>query len=373
MAEDYYALLGVGRDASEEEIKRAYRRRARELHPDANGGDPEAAERFKEVATAYETLRDPERRRRYDLFGPEDARQMAGGGPDLSDLFGAGLDDLFGSFFGGGVRAGARRGPARGADIEATLELSFEEAVFGGKHEVRVRTAVPCDDCGATGARRGTTPVRCATCHGTGEVRRVRQSLLGQMVTAAPCPTCRGTGETIPTPCPTCRGEGRRLEERPYPIDVPAGVDDGTTLRYQGFGAAGLRGGPPGDLFVRLRVRPHERFRRRDHDLVLTLPVAMTQAALGADISVPTLEGEETVHLAPGTQSGLVLRLRGHGVPYVQARGRGDLLVEVVVEVPTNLSAEQEELLRKLAALRNEAVAAPEEGGLLSRLRARRH
>lgn len=376
MATDYYELLGIAKGASDDEIKRAYRRRARELHPDANGGDARSEEQFKQVAVAYETLRDPERRRRYDMFGPEAARGAGAGGngaADLSDLFGSGgIGDLFESFFGGAPR-GARQGPARGADVETVLEVAFEEAVFGGKHEVHVRTAVACETCGGSGARPGTTATRCNTCQGTGEVRRVRQSLLGQMVTAAPCPACQGSGETVSSPCQSCRGEGRRIEERPYTIDVPAGVDDGSTLRYPGYGGAGPRGGPAGDLYVRLRVRPHSRFRRSDHDLRTTVRVAMTQAVLGTELSIETLDGDETVRVPPGTQSGLVLRLRGRGVPYVQARGRGDMLVEVVVEVPSELPPEQEELVRQLAELRGEAVSPPEEGGLFHRLRSRRH
>lgn len=376
MATDYYALLGVGRNANEDEIKRAYRRLARELHPDANGGDPATEERFKEVTLAYETLRDPERRRRYDMFGPEAVRGAgAGGGPDVSDVFGGGgLGDLFDAFFGqapfggAGGAGGGRGGPAQGGHAEVAIELSFEEAVFGGAREVAVRIPVTCATCAGSGARPGTTPARCSACQGTGEIRRVRQSILGQMVTASPCPRCRGAGQVIESPCPDCRGDGRRTEERTYTVDIPAGVDQGQTLRLPGRGPAGARGGPPGDLYVHLAVVPHERFRRSGYDLVHTLHLPMTQAALGAQLTLATLDGDEDMEVPPGTQTGRVFRLRGRGVPHIQARGRGDLLVEVVVETPEGLSPEQEDLLRQLAAQRGEEVA-PADSGFLRKIR----
>ncbi len=369
MPGDYYELLGVHRDANEDEIKRAYRKLARELHPDANGGDASAAERFKEVSVAYETLRDPERRRRYDLFGAE--TPGAGGGPE--DVFAGGLGDIFEAFFGqqGGQRSG-RRGPGRGADAQAVVELAFEEAVFGGDTTVTVRVPTTCQDCAGSGARPGTTPVRCTSCGGSGEIRRVRQSILGQMVTASPCPTCHGLGEVVQSPCPACRGEGRVTEERSFTVEVPAGVDDGTTLRLTGRGAAGPRGGPPGDLYVHLRVRPHPVLRRNGADLHEQVHVGFAQAALGAEPTIQTLEGDETLRVPPGTQSGKVVRLRGRGVPHVQGRGRGDLLVEIVADTPTGLGERAEELLRAYAVEQGEQVLEPE-GGLLHRLRSKLH
>jgi molecular chaperone DnaJ len=379
---DFYELLGVPRRATDDEIKRAYRKLARELHPDANGGDAAAEERFKIVTVAYETLRDPERRRRYDMFGAEGLRGTgAGGGAGngaggFEDLFGAGLGDLFNSFFGGGGggagfgqgRGRGQGGPPRGADMEVTLDLDFRSAVFGTSKEIRVRVPVPCETCDATGAKPGTSPVTCTTCGGAGEVRQVRQSILGQMVTARPCPTCGGLGQEIPSPCPDCRGEGRRTEEKAYTVDIPAGVDDGNTLQLGGRGAAGPRGGRPGDLFVHLRVKADEQFIRQGNDIVHVLHVPMTQAALGAHLRYETLDGTEDLVIPRATQPGKVFRLRGRGVPDVNGRGRGDLLVQVVVDTPTELTKEQEDILRLFAGARSEDVA-PAETGFLAKVR----
>ena len=249
------------------------------------------------------------------------------------------------------------------------LELSFEEAVFGAQRDVALRTAVSCPTCGGSGARAGTTPTRCSGCDGTGEVRRVRQSILGQVVTASPCPRCGGLGEEVRSPCPDCGGEGRRAESRTWTVDVPAGVDHGVTLRLPGRGPAGPRGGAPGDLYVHLFVKPHERFERDGSDLVHNLRIAMVQAALGTRMQFETLDGTEELVIPPGTQNGRVFKLRGRGVPHVDGRGRGDLLVHVVVEVPTDLSPSEEETLRRFAEERGEEVAPPGAGGLLGRFR----
>ena len=359
--------MGVSPNATEDEIKRAYRRLARELHPDSGHGDPVAEERFKEVTQAYEVLRDPERRRRYDMFGPEVARGAGAGPGGVSDPFGGGLGDIFDAFFGGaagGPFGGGRgrAGPLRGADVEVSLQLEFAEAVFGTHPEITVRVPVVCETCGGSGARPGTTPTRCSQCDGTGEVRRVRQSILGQMVTASPCNRCGGLGEEITSPCGDCRGEGRRNDERRLTIDVPAGIDDAQTLRLTGRGAAGPRNGPPGDLYVHVRVRRHEVFQRQGYDLVHELHVPMTQAILGAHIAYETLDGEEDLVIESGTQNGRVYRLRGRGVPHVDGRGRGDLLVQITVDVPARLTKEQDELVRRLAVERGEEVAPADEG-----------
>jgi molecular chaperone DnaJ len=372
---DFYELLGVSRQATAEEIKRAYLRLARELHPDAKPGDQEAEDRFKQVNLAYETLRDPERRRQYDMFGaaavPGSGAAGTGAGDPFAGFGGAGFGDLFDAFFGGGGMGSGgrtRAGPRKGEDAEATVVLEFGEAVFGVHHELTVRLPQTCETCLGTGARPGTTPISCSVCKGSGEVRRVRQSFLGQMVTATPCPRCHGTGEEIRSPCSDCRGEGRRREERTLVVDVPAGVDDGSTLRLPGRGAGGLKGGPPGDLYVRLRVRPHPVLTRRGTDLLAVVHVAMTQAILGVTVPFETLDGPEDLVVPAGTQSGREIRMRGLGVPHLQSRGRGDLIVTIVVDMPDDLTKEQEELIRQLAEMRGEPVAAPDPG-LISKLR----
>jgi molecular chaperone DnaJ len=367
---DYYELLGVDRNASQDDIKRAYRRLARELHPDTGHGSPESEARFKEVTRAYDVLRDPEKRRRYDTFGAEGVG--ANGSGAGADPFGFGnIGDVFEAFFGGSPLGGRSRGPAgppRGSDLEEVAELTFEEAVFGCQKSVMVRTAVPCTTCQATGTASGTAPATCPECRGTGQVQRVRQSLIGQMVTASPCPRCGGAGQVIADPCRDCRGEGRRIEDRTYTVDIPAGVDSGATLRLSGRGAVGPRGGAAGDLYVHLRVAPHERFERDGADLLTELRVPYSQSVLGAVVPFETLDGSEDLELPPGTASGTVFRLRGKGVPHLERRSRGDLLVNVVVDVPTELTEEEEQLLRQFAELRGEAVADPT-SGLFTKIR----
>ncbi len=368
---DYYELLGVGRSATPDEIKKSYRRLARELHPDANPGDPAAEEKFKQVARAYEVLSDPEQRARYDRFGEQGVGGAGGGNP--GDFFGAGgggLGDLFDAFFGGGSPFGGARGPAgppRGQDLEVVADIAFEQAVFGATVPVNVRTALRCDDCGGSGAGEGTKPVVCSECNGQGQVQRVRQSMLGQMVTSSACPKCGGLGQIVVTPCAKCNGEGRTITERTYQVDVPAGVDTGSTLRLTGRGAVGPRGGSAGDLYVHLRVAAHERFRREGDDLVADLPVSIAQASLGTKFLLPTLEGDEEIVVPPGTQPGREFVLRQRGVPRLQGRGRGDLRVRVNVQVPTKLSDFEAELLKKFAEARGEELHS--ESGLFARIK----
>lgn len=380
---DLYQVLGVGRDATADDIKKAYRRRARELHPDANPDDPQAEDRFKELARAYEVLSDPEARARYDRFG-DAGLGGAGGGPDMGSMFGGGLGDLFDAFFGGGGGGGGgfaggpfgggfggRSGPAgppRGQDLEAVLELTLEQAVFGATAPVTVRTALRCSDCGGAGTAPGTQAVTCVDCSGTGQTRRVRQSVLGQMVTTSSCGRCGGLGQVIVTPCQRCGGEGRLIEKTTYNVDVPAGVDDGATLRLNGRGAVGPRGGSAGDLYVHVRIARHERFVRDGDDLVTVLSVSFTQAALGARLTLATLDGDEEIVVPPGTQPGREMVLRGLGASRLGGRGRGDLRVQLTVNVPTDLDEAQEDLLRRLADLRGETVE-PRAKGLFSRLK----
>ncbi len=365
MAADYYDLLGVTRSASADEIKKAYRKRAREFHPDANPDNPEAAERFKELSKAYAVLSDDQQRARYNQFG-EAGVGGASGGVNFDDLFGGagggGLGDIFDAFFGGGSGSpfgGGRRGPSgppRGQDMEVAVAITFEQSVFGDQIPVEIKLPTTCDDCGGSGAGEGTEPVICSDCSGSGQVRRVRQSVLGQMVSTSPCPRCGGLGEVITTPCPACRGEGRVTSDTTYTVDVPAGVVDGSTLRLTRRGAAGPRGGAPGDLYVHLRVRPHDRYRREDNDLVTDVSISIAQAALGTTIALETLDGDEDLVVPPGTQPGHQFVLRGRGVPRLQARGRGDLRAIVSVEVPTKLSDSEAALLRQFADGRGEAV-----------------
>lgn len=366
MSTDYYALLEVESSCSADELKKAYRKKARQLHPDANPDNPEAEAKFKEVATAYEVLSDPDKRARYDQFGPDGVADGMHGDPFG---FGGGLGDLFGQFFGGGfTTSSGPSGPPPGSDLEATVEVSFVDAVFGAQVPVDVKTAVACEVCEATGAAPDSAPTTCPDCNGAGQVRRVRQSLLGQVMTAGACGRCGGWGTIIEHPCPACGTEGRTIVEKTYTVDVPGGVDTGSTLRLSGLGAVGPRGGAHGDLYVHLRVQPHERFVRRGNDIVEHLDIPFTQAALGTTMAYETLDGTEELVIGQGTQPGTTKRFRGLGVPSLHGRGRGDLIVELGVAVPEKLDDEQDELLRKLAALRGEEVGERSEG-LLSKVR----
>lgn len=362
MTADFYELLGVGRDATEDDLKKAFRKLARQYHPDANPDDAEAEARFKEIALAYETLSDPQKRAHYDRFGT--APGAAGGGDPFS---GMNLSDIFDAFFGGSSPFGAspfgtaggraRTGPQRGADLEAVLALDFEDAVLGTDAEVTVRTATVCESCDGRGAAEGTEPITCPTCDGMGQVQRVRQSILGQMVTRTVCETCSGSGEVIADPCRECGGDGRVVGDRDYTVTVPAGVGQGSTLRVARRGAVGPRGGPPGDLYVHIDVQPHSRFRRDGDNLVDQLHLTMVQAALGVNIKYETLDSVEELDIPAGTQSGDVFRIRGRGVPRLEGRGRGDVLVQAMVETPTGLSDDEIDLLHQLAELRGEEVA----------------
>jgi molecular chaperone DnaJ len=362
MAGDYYQILGVERTDSEDDIKKAYRRLARQFHPDANQEDPDAEEKFKEIAEAYGVLSDPARRRDYDQFGT--AKVPTGG----FDPF-----DLFASFFGGDpFRSYAQRGQSRrGNDLVLELEVSLEEVVKGASKSVTIRNLTTCATCQGSGCKPGTSPERCSRCSGTGAVRQVGRSIFGNVMTSYTCPQCHGSGEEIASPCPECNGDGRMERVDEVPITVPAGVDDGVQLRISGRGEAGRRGGGVGDLYVAIRVAPHEGFQRQGDDLITRLTVPMTQAALGASIEFETFDGMVSVAVAPGTQPGKVNRIKGKGVPRLGRTGRGDLLVEMGVEVPMHLNDEESKLLRRLAALRGEEVE--EEHGILGKIRSAFH
>lgn len=365
---DYYEILGIPRDASPETIKQSFRRLARRYHPDVSE-EPDAENRFKEINEAYAVLSDPNKRAAYDRFGHAGV-QGAGGIPDI-DFSSMDFADIFEEFFGFGRSWGGRRpsnAPRRGRDLQYPLHLSFEEAVFGTEKEVEINRDEVCETCGGSGAEPGTSPVRCATCNGRGEVRQARQTFFGSMVQVTTCPTCNGRGETISTPCSTCRGRGLERRTSSKLVEVPAGVDTGNQIRLTGEGEPGSNGGPPGNLYFEVRVRPHKFFRRRDHDILLDLNVNIAQAALGAEVEIPTVDGQAELTIPAGTQPGQTLRMRGAGVPHLRGNGRGDQLVIINVEIPRRLDAEQRELLEQLAESMGSEVQ-PQPRGFFDRLR----
>ena len=346
---DYYEVLTVARTASEQEIKSAYRKLAMQYHPDRNPGNPEAEEKFKECTEAYSVLIDTEKRARYDQFGHAGVSNGTGGfggfDPanfgDFSDIFG----DIFSDFFGANT---ARRGGSRvqrGGDARADLNLSFEEAAFGKKTELKVRRYETCEQCKGSGAAPGKGASTCSTCGGHGQVRYQQ----GFFSIARTCPGCQGSGRVVSDPCTKCKGETRVMRERTIPVSVPAGVEDGTRIRYQEQGDFGMNGGPAGDLYVVLHVKPHSFFEREGKDLFCSVPISFSQAALGAEITIPTLEGEHKLKVHEGTQSGTVFRIRGKGVPSIKGSGKGDLHVQVRVQTPTKLTKKQRELLEELS------------------------
>jgi len=360
---DYYEVLGVGRNASDDEIKGAFRKLARQYHPDVNK-EPDAEEKFKEINEAYGVLSDSDKRARYDRFGREGLGNMGGGFHDYTADFGDLFEELFGQFgFSTGSRR-SRRSPRRGRDLQMQVRLTFEEAVFGTEKEIEFDRDDTCSACNGTGAEPGTTPTRCSTCNGQGEVRQVRQTLLGQMVQTAVCPTCNGRGEIISSPCHTCRGSGLERKKIHKKVQIPAGVDAGTQIRLAGEGAPGVYGGPNGSLFLLLDVQPHKFFKRRENDVLLNLDINIAQAALGAEIDVPTLDGEEKLKIPAGTQPGRIFSIRGKGIPHLRRNGRGDQLVIVNVAVPTKLTKEQRELFEELAKSLGTTVK-PQEKGFL--------
>lgn len=343
MAADYYQLLGVGRDASPEEIKRAFRKLARETHPDANPADPETEHRFREIAQAYEVLSDPRRRAAYDR----------GDTFDVSDLFSTfgGIDEVLNRFFGGGFSFGGfQRGPAQGANVALATTITLQEAATGVDREVSYRADVQCDTCSGSGSAPGVDLTTCGTCGGQGSVRMTRQTLLGTTMSIAPCDRCGGRGREIVEPCPTCRGSGSVADEVTMTVSIPAGIDDGARMRLGGRGHAGEPGGRSGDLYLQVTVEPDPRFVRHGSDLLHRVEVGLSEAALGTSVAIPMIDGEdEEIDIPPGTQPGTVFKLSRRGMPRLQRRGRGDLLIEVVVGVPERLDGPAEEALRAYA------------------------
>lgn len=343
---DYYEVLGVERSASDDEVKRAYRKKAFEFHPDRNPDDPEAEARFKEAAEAYDVLRDPDKRARYDRFGHEG---LGGNGyhgfSNADDIFSS-FSDIFGDLFGFGAASRGPR-PTQGSDLRYNLRISFRQAAKGDSVTIKVPRNVPCHECNGSGAAPGTRPETCRHCGGSGQIVQSQ----GFFRVAAPCPSCRGKGQVIAEPCPECRGAGIVQQVRELAVNIPAGVDNGSRLRLRGEGEPGIHGGPPGDLYVVLYVEEDKTFRRQGQDLVHTIQVDMVAAALGTSVEIPTLDEPEKLTVPKGTQSGAVFRLRGLGLPFVNRGGTGDLLVEVIVATPTGLSRRQEELLREFAEI----------------------
>ena len=347
---DFYEVLGLTRNASADEIKRAYRKLAMEYHPDRNSSG-DATERFKEINRAYEVLSDADKRVAYDRFGH--AGVDGAGGPAGFDGFSSfeGFGDIFDAFFSGagGGRGGRRRGPARGADLRARITLTFEEAAFGVEKELDYARLEHCDGCGGSGAAPGSAPETCPECNGAGEIRRAQQSVFGQFVNVSTCGRCRGEGRVITNPCAECRGRGGVRRQRQISVKIPAGVDDGQQVRLTGEGEVGERGGQPGNLYVVLDVRPHELFERLNHDILYDLPLNLAQAALGASLKVPTLDGDMDFDVPAGTQSGDEFVVRGEGVPRLNSTRRGDMIVQATVVVPEALTEEQRGLLEQLA------------------------
>jgi molecular chaperone DnaJ len=351
---DYYKILGVPRNATQEEIKRAYRQLALKYHPDRNPGDKEAEERFKEIAEAYEVLRDPEKRRLYDLYGARAVKESTGfsGFDTVEDIFSS-FRDLFEEFFGFSTR---RPSPEKGEDLRYDLTLSFLEAVKGTIRTIKIPKEMKCPRCNGSGLEPGTSPEVCPSCYGKGHVTRAH----GFFTLTTTCSRCGGTGRIVTNPCTECRGEGVVLGEKEIRLDIPAGVYEGLRLRVEGEGKEGRWGGPPGDLYVYIHVKPDERFERRGNDIIYRLAIPFPLAALGGEVEIPTLEGPTTIRIPPGIQPNETIRLKGKGVPRLDGRGRGDFVVEVTIKVPKKLTKRQRELLEELLALEEEEK---EEGG----------
>ncbi|WP_188390501.1 molecular chaperone DnaJ [Compostibacillus humi] len=367
---DYYEVLGISKDATKEEIKRAYRKLARKYHPDVNK-EPDAAEKFKEVKEAYEVLSDDNKRAQYDQFGHAGANSQGFdgfGGFGGADDFG-GFGDIFDMFFGGGGRRRDPNAPRQGADLQYTLTLEFEEAIFGKDTEIRIPTEESCSTCHGSGAKPGTNPETCTYCHGTGQLSQEQTTPFGKIVNRRVCHYCQGTGKIIRNKCSTCGGSGKVKKFKTIQINVPAGIDDGQKIRIAGKGEPGINGGPAGDLYVVIRVKPHDFFEREGDHIYCELPIHFTQAALGDEIEVPTVHGKVKLKIPAGTQTGKMFRLRGKGAPNVRGRGTGDQIVKVRIVTPTKLSEKQKQLLREFHQLSGNSTLDEEDSSIFKKFK----
>lgn len=374
---DYYEVLGVSKTATQDELKKAYRKLARKYHPDLNKDNPEAAEKFKECNEAYSVLSDEQKRAQYDQFGPEAFENGGmGGGPGaggfggFGGFGGSGMEDIFDMFFGGQGRGGRSNnaGPQRGADLRYDMEITFEEAAFGVEKEISMKRAERCEHCHGEGAEPGSKVETCPECHGSGYVRFTQNTMFGQMVNERPCSRCHGEGKIISNPCKECGGSGTVKKTKKLKVKIPAGVDNGSRLRVGGEGEAGLKGGPSGDLYVYLYVKPHKFFERDGTTVLCEVPINIVQATLGAEIKVPTLDGQVTMKVPEGTQPGKVMRLKGKGIPSLRGGGRGDQLVRMKVVVPTKLTDKQKDALQKFADISKDNIN-PEEKSFLNKVK----
>jgi len=351
---DYYEILGVNKNATNDEIKKAYRKLAKQYHPDVNADKDSASDKFKEASEAYSVLSDDQKRKKYDTYGHAAFDQTGGaggfGGFGGFDDFMGGFGDIFDSFFGGG-RSTRRNGPVRGADLRMELRITFEEAAFGVTKDIRLNKDEACSECSGTGAKKGTSPQNCSACGGTGQIRQQRNTAFGSFVNVVDCPECGGRGSIIKEPCPNCGGRGILTKQKTISVDIPAGIDNGQILTMRGVGAAGQRGGPSGDLQIYIYVQPHKQFTREGYDLYIDIPVSFVDAALGIDLTIPTLDGKAKLKMGEGTQTGTVFRLKDKGITHLHSSRKGSLYVKVNVEVPKKLSEKQKALLREFDTL----------------------
>ncbi|PKM83546.1 MAG: molecular chaperone DnaJ [Firmicutes bacterium HGW-Firmicutes-13] len=367
---DYYEILGVDRNASPEEIKKAYRKLARKYHPDVNSGDENASNKFKEVKEAYDVLSDPQKRSHFDQFGHAEEHAFNGFGGGGSDFGFGNFEDIFESFFGGGFSPRHRSGgPQRGSDLRYDLEISFEEAAFGKEITIEVPRMETCSKCKGSGAEPGTSPETCSECKGSGEIRYTQNTAFGRFINVKTCIKCGGTGKTIAHPCSACHSQGRVRKTKKIEVKIPAGVEHGTRLRVSGEGESGLKGGPSGDLYVIINVRPHPFFQRRGEHIYCEVPISFVKAALGAEITVNTLDGKAKLKIPEGTQSGTFFRLKGKGIPRLRGVGRGDQHVKIIVEVPQKLTSRQKEILKQFAQESGEDLSFLEQKGIFGKFK----